>query len=129
MTFLQPLLSNPQAAWMLVSGSGSVVAPQLEAALDSASRRRGLLGRDTWIDSALVIAPCNAVHTLFMRFAIDVLFVSRSGRIVRMRQALPPWRMACAWRAFATIELPAGTAERVGLREGDQLMITAAALS
>lgn len=127
MTFLEPLLRDPQAAWMLTSSGGSVVAPQLEAALDSATRRRGLLGRDTWIDAALVIAPCMAVHTFFMRFAIDVLFVNHSGTIVGISHALGPWRIACSWRAFATIELPAGTVERVGLREGYRLTIRPAA--
>ena len=129
MTFLRPLVREPQAAWMLTSESGTMVASQLEAALDSESRRRGLLGRDTLIDSALVIAPCSAVHTLFMRFAIDVLFVSRSGRVVRMRHAVSPWRIAFAWRAFAAIELPAGTVRRAGLREGDHLTIRPAVSS
>ena len=97
--FLRPLLRDPQAAWALESGSGSLVARRLEAAFDSASRRRGLLGRDTWTDAALVIAPCNAVHTFFMRFPIDVLFVDRSGAIVGVRKAVPPWRIAVGWRA------------------------------
>jgi uncharacterized protein len=121
--FLKPLLGDRHGAWVLTTANGAVLAPQLETALDSASRRRGLLGRETWTGSALVIAPCNAVHTWFMRFAIDVLFVNRSGTIVGMRRALPPWRIAWTWRAFATIELPAGTADRFGLREGDQLAI------
>ena len=126
MTFLQPLLRDPRRTWMLASHTGGMIAPRLEAALDSASRRRGLLGRERWTDSALVLAPCNAVHTLFMRFAIDVLFVDRAGSIVRMRRAVPPWRIALAWRGFATIELPAGTIDRTGLREGDRLAITPA---
>jgi uncharacterized protein len=125
--FLRPLLRDLNAAWALTTGSGALVAPRLETALDSASRRRGLLGRDTWTDAALVIAPCNAVHTWFMRFAIDVLFVNRAGAIVGMRCALPPWRIACHWRAYATIELPAGTIERLGLRAGEQLTVTPAA--
>jgi uncharacterized membrane protein (UPF0127 family) len=123
MTFLQPLLREPATPWMLASQGGLVIAPRVEAAFDSETRRRGLLGRDGLEDTALVIAPCNAVHTWFMRFAIDVLFVSRSGAIVAMRRAVPPWRIAVGWRAFATIELPAGTIDRVGLREGDQLAI------
>lgn len=123
--FLRPLLRESHATWALATAGGAVVAAHLEAAVDSASRRRGLLGRDSWVDSALVIAPCNAVHTCFMRFAIDILFVNRSGTIVSMRRAVPAWRIACSWRAYATIELPAGTAERVGLRVGDQLTVIA----
>ena len=55
-------------------------------------------------------APCTAVHTWFMRFPIDVLFVSKGGVIRKVRNAVHPWRFAIAWRAYAVIELPAGAA-------------------
>ncbi len=55
--------------------------PDLEVAVDSATRKKGLLGREGLADGGgLVIAPTNAVHTFFMRFPIDIVFVSRAGR-------------------------------------------------
>lgn len=101
---------------------GTMVASAVETALDSSSRRRGLLGRDAMpAGSALVIGPCNAIHTVSMRFPIDVLFVSKSGRVVKVRERVRPWRVAVALRAALTIELPAGTVARIGVRRGDVL--------
>ena len=98
----------------------------VEGAFDSRSRRRGLLGRDTLADSALVIAPCNLVHTFFMRFSIDTVFVDRDGVVVRVRHQVRPNRVAGAWGAFATIELGAGHAREAGVRAGDRLVLTPA---
>lgn len=103
------------------------MADHLEAALDSASRRKGLLGREGLPPGAgLVIAPSNAVHTFSMRFAIDVVFVRRTGVVAKVRHSMPRARIAAAFMAFAVIELPAGTAERTGVRAGDRLEIVPA---
>ena len=73
------------------------VAQTVELALTSAERRRGLLGRDSMApDSALVITRCNAVHTIRMRFAIDIAFVDSSGIVKKIVRGLGPWRMAGA---------------------------------
>jgi uncharacterized membrane protein (UPF0127 family) len=96
----------------------------LEAALDSKSRRKGLLGRDGFqAGRALVIAPTNAVHTWFMRFAVDLAFVTKDGRILKVRHRLGPWRASAALRAFAVIELPAGTLRDTDTRPGDVLCL------
>jgi uncharacterized protein len=58
-----------------------------------------------------------------MRFAIDVLFVKKDGRIVKMYSALPAWRIAIALGAFAVIELPAGAAEASDTRSGDTVVL------
>ena len=104
--------------------SGRVVVPELEVAVDSARRKKGLLGRDGLAEGCgLVIAPTNAVHTFFMRFPIDILFVSRAGQIVKVRQAVGAWRMAAALRGYAAIELAAGGAARAGLGLGDWVTV------
>lgn len=94
---------------ILNTDSGSVVASAVEIAGTRASRRKGLLGRDH-LDaaSALVLAPCFAVHTAFMRFPIDVVFVDCRGVVLRVVRRLAPWRMAAAWGAHAVIELAGG---------------------
>jgi uncharacterized membrane protein (UPF0127 family) len=126
-TFLSPLLREPTRAWELQdTTTGAVLASSVEAAVDSASRRRGLLGRTGLGEAALVIAPCNAVHTFFMQFPIDVVFVDRTGRVLRIAASVPAWRMTGSWRAFATIELAAGTAARTGLGPGHALTLRCA---
>lgn len=104
--------------------TGQVVAKAAELAITSSSRRRGLLGRDG-LDpgAALVIAPCNSIHTMFMRFAIDRVFVDRAGRVREMVRALRPWRIAAAMFAYAVIELGAGSLEGVDIRLGDRLYV------
>lgn len=74
--------------------------------------------------SALIIAPSNAIHTFFMRFAIDVAFAARDGTVVKRRTAIPPWRITAAWGAYAVIELPAGALDLSGTERGDTLRIS-----
>lgn len=107
-----------------VSRTGALLAASAELALDSAGRRRGLLGRDSLAaDEAMVIAPSESVHTFGMRFAIDVIFVSRQGRVLKIREHMQRSRISVAWRAFAVIEMSAGSAARHGLRVGDVLSV------
>lgn len=122
--FLQPLLNDGGGANVLRdSRTGRVVATQLELTTDSKSRRRGLLGRSGLPeDAAMIIAPCNAVHTFFMRFTIDVVFVDRKGQVVKLRRHLRPWRIGVGLRAFAAIELAAGSIDRCGIAKGDRLL-------
>lgn len=125
-TFLQPLLRQPDRQFALViAESGALLVSRVIAAVDSETRRRGLLGRSGLDDEALAIAPCNAVHTFFMKFAIDVVFVDRQGRVTRVAHAVRPWRIAGAWRGFAVIELAAGTAARAGLAAGQRVELRA----
>jgi uncharacterized membrane protein (UPF0127 family) len=111
MSFLNQLLRDPHAAYQLInSRNRRIVATDVMTAFDSASRRRGLLRTDSLMPGrALIIAPTNAIHTWFMRFDIDVAFVAKDGRIVKVRHQLRPWRFAGAIRGFAAIELPSGT--------------------
>ena len=107
--------------------AGVPLATAVEAAVDSASRRRGLLGRTIFPEgSALVIAPCPSVHTFFMKMAIDIAFVSRAGVVLKTYAALPAWRIAFSVGAFAAIELPAGTLGRTGTARGHRLELLAA---
>ena len=126
-SFLCPLLRPgvPPSA-LTNTRNNRTVARTLLTAFDSASRRRGLLGRNGLEDgSALIIAPTSAIHTFSMRFAIDVAFVSRDGRVLEVRVAVKPWRISGAWGAFAVIELPAGALEQSDTRPGDLLQVTA----
>lgn len=120
-------LSRRGGRMMLVDErTHEVVATYVELATTRHARRVGLLGRDRFdADAALVLVPCLAVHTAFMRFPIDVAFVGRHGRAVRLVHDLAPWRMAVAPRAYAAIELAAGALRRHEVDVGDRLEIVA----
>ena len=123
-SFLSPLLRADSTAHVLENmRTHRVIADHLLTAFDSTSRRQGLLGRESLPDgSALIIAPSNAVHTFFMRFPIDILFVRRDGSVIKIRSTVGPRRVAAALRAFAVIELPAGSLARSETITGDRLI-------
>jgi len=100
----------------------NVVADVVELAVTRRTRRKGLLGRDELPSSTgMVLAPCCSIHTAFMRFPIDAAFVSRGGKVLKMVHGLKAWRMALSPRAYAVVELPAGTLRRRGVAAGDRL--------
>src|ERR1700704_4713958 len=104
--------------------TSAVVASAVELADTRAARNRGLLGRDRLEPgSALVISPCLAVHTAFMRFAIDVVFLDRDGRVLKVVRDLQPWRVALAPRAHAVIELAGGRLESREVSVGDRFYL------
>lgn len=69
----------------------------------------------------LLIRPAGAVHTCFMRFAIDVVFLDRQLRVLGVSPGLRPWRLSARRGARVVLELAAGESERRGLRAGDRL--------
>ena len=104
------------------ASTGQVVAGNVELATTRAARNKGLLGRDALPrDHALLIAPCWSIHTWFMRFPIDVIFLARDGRVMKTRVAIGPWRMALALGAYAVVELAAGALANIRLKTGDCL--------
>jgi hypothetical protein len=124
-SFLDPLLGGMSGGRRLLNArTGRLVAHSLSTAFDSTSRRTGLLRHDALAEgSALIIAPTSAIHTFFMRFPIDVAFVARTGRILKVRRDLPPWRIAAAWRGYAVVELPAGTLARSETGPDDTVVV------
>ena len=92
------------------------------------ARMVGLLGRrGLAAGDGLVIRPCYAIHTWFMRFPIDVLFLDEAGSVLRAVEALPPFRFASGGRhARVTVELPAGTLRRFAVAPGARLRMAPA---
>ena len=104
--------------------TGAILARTLLPALDSNTRRTGLLKHESLADGiAMLIAPTNAVHTFFMKFPIDVAFVTKEGRILKIRHNVPAWRIAAAWGGYAVVEMDAGSFERAHCVRGDTLAI------
>ena len=102
--------------------AGKVVCERCEIADRALPRLRGLLGRDGLEPGGgMLIDPAPSVHMFFMRFPIDVVFLERDRKIVRIFHGLRPWRVAGARKAVAALELPAGAAAASRLQEGDVL--------
>ena len=100
------------------------LADRVEVAVTRSERRKGLLGRsglEPW--SALIIAPCFSIHTMFMRFDIDAVFVDDDGRAVKVVQGMGPWRIAVQPFAHAVVELPAGSLRDRPVDVGDRLYL------
>ena len=92
-----------------------------EVADTHAARLRGLLGRRTFPDgSGLLLLPCRGIHTLFLRFPIDAVFVDSNLRVVDVAR-VRPWHVAMRRHSHAVLELPAGTASRCHLHSGSWL--------
>jgi uncharacterized membrane protein (UPF0127 family) len=110
----------PQVA--LANDSGDVVCERCFLAETSSARLRGLLGRSGLSSGeGMLLRPASSIHTAFMRFAIDAVFLDRANRVVKVAADLRPWRIAASRGARAVLELPAGEAARRGLRPGVSL--------
>lgn len=104
---------------------GSALAREAVIAGTWIARLKGLLGKEGLIvGEGLVLSPCNAIHTCFMRFAIDAVFINEYGRVLKVYEALGPFRFpARVKEAFRVVELPAGTLKQSGTEVGDVLEI------
>jgi uncharacterized membrane protein (UPF0127 family) len=108
---------------VLVNRNGAVVCERCAVADTMLARMRGLLGRKHLPrGEGILLRPCPSVQTFFMRFPVDVVFLSRDGEVLKIVENLRPWRSAGARRAHATLELAAGEAARVGIAVGDRLV-------
>lgn len=89
---------------------------------DGANRRKGLLGREGLAaGEGLWIVPCEAVHTFWMRFPIDLIYLDRKCRVVKVRSNVRPWRLSACLRAHSVIELAAGTIAATRTMPRDEL--------
>ena len=103
---------------------GALVCARCRVAETFWARFRGLQLRAPLADDeGLLIRPCGSVHTLFMRFPIDVVFLDPELVVLAVRPGVRPWRAAAQRGAKAVLELPAGGAERAGLRAGNRLRV------
>jgi uncharacterized membrane protein (UPF0127 family) len=124
-----PSREGPKGPLQVVNVTrGTKLATRLEAAHTGPARRKGLLGRDGLLPGeGLWIAPCESVHTFFMRFDIDLVYLDREHRIKKVRHAVGPWRVSACFTAHSILELPAGTVRETRSTPGDALEITPAA--
>ena len=101
---------------------GTVLATCLEIADSGSKRNKGLLGRKGLAaGEGLWIIPCESVHTFFMQFPIDLVYLDRKNRIKKVRNAVGPWRLSACLSAHSIMELPAGTIQNTQTQTGDVL--------
>jgi len=104
--------------------NGKVVCDRCTLARDTYSRMVGLLGKNGLAKGeGILLQPAGSIHTFFMRFAIDAVFLDRDDRVVRIAASVKPWRAALARRSRSVLELAAGEAARVGLQTGNLLRL------
>lgn len=106
----------------LLDDSGHLLLPRLEWARDVWGRTRGLMFRAALAaDQGMLIEPCSSIHTCFMRFPIDVIYLGPDYEVIRVVPALGPWRISLEPRAQAVLELAAGQAAALGISAGRRL--------
>jgi uncharacterized membrane protein (UPF0127 family) len=105
--------------------SGVVVCEECLVAATPYARMRGLLGRRSLPSGqGILLRPAASIHTFFMRFAIDAVFLDEDLRVVAITPNLRPWRATGKRGARAVLELPAGECDRRGLSVGDHIVIS-----
>src|SRR3954452_2994237 len=108
----------------IIAGEDIQVCARCEVAESTIARMRGLLGRDgLGPGEGMLINPAPSVMTFFMRFPIDVVFIDKAYKIVKIVHSLGPWKTAGAGGSSAALELPAGTAAALHLEPGMTLAL------
>lgn len=100
------------------------IAGPLDVPTGFFARAKGLLGRDGLPDrGGMVLERCGMIHTCFMKFSIDAVFLSAAGTVLKVKSAVAPFRVAGALFASTTVELPAGLASVAGVAPGQILTL------
>lgn len=102
----------------------AILGEAIELADTSEKRRVGLLRHERLeAGEGLWIVPCESVHTFFMKFPIDLVYLDKKRKVRKVRHAVPPWRLSACLTAHSILELPAGTIRSTGTQAGDELLI------
>lgn len=100
----------------------SELATHAEVAKTSTTRQKGLLGRTGLPEGGgLWIIPCESVHTFFMKFPIDLVYIDRKNIVKKVCRNVGPWKLSACLTAHSIVELPAGTIDRSRTAPGDKL--------
>ncbi len=103
----------------------TVLVPHLEVATAFVDRGVGLLKRASLNEQeGLWINPCNSIHTFFMKFSIDCIFVTKDLVVDDLVENVAPWKVVFPrWRSRSVIELPSGSIRKSNVKKGDQLNV------
>ncbi len=119
------MTGTPGAVGIMNITRNTRIAESTEFATTAVRRFTGLMFRKgTPAGFALILEPCSGIHTCFMRFPVDVLFVSTGWKVIQAFRAVPPWRFIPLVRgARRVIELPAGAINASSTCPGDTLLL------
>jgi uncharacterized membrane protein (UPF0127 family) len=102
----------------------TILGDSVAVADTSSTRRTGLLKHEKLNPGeGLWIVPCESVHTFFMKFPIDLVYLDKQRKVRKVRHRVPAWRLSMCLSADSILELPAGTAEQSGTQVNDQLKL------
>jgi uncharacterized protein len=114
----------PAGPRVLINDRDATVCEHCSVAQRPVARMKGLLGRrELPAGEGLLLLPAPSVHTWFMRFPIDVVFLDWDLTVTDVVEGLKPWRAAGSRRARAILELAEGEAQRRNVRRGDRLKL------
>jgi uncharacterized membrane protein (UPF0127 family) len=117
-----PQLSKVRGVVTLRRQDGGVVCESCTVADQMFPRMKGLLGRSGLAPTeGMLIRPAPSIHTFFMRFPIDVVFLSRDGDVLKVASNVGAWRTRSCRKAYAVLELAAGEADRRNITVGDRI--------
>ena len=106
----------------IVRSDGAIACERCTVADRMLSRMKGLLGRKNLpTGEGILIRPAPSIHTFFMRFPIDAVFLSRQGDVLKIAEHVAPWRTRSCRHSYAVLELAAGEAGRRGLAVGERI--------
>jgi len=105
--------------------NNQIIGQNINEAIQLYDRSKGLMfSSDMKGFDGLLIRSCNSVHTCFMQYSIDLIFIDKQDRVVKCIEHKQPWRMTLFYfKASSTLEVPIGTIKRANITEGDHLRI------
>jgi hypothetical protein len=105
------------------SSRGTILGQAIEVAHTAAQKVKGLLGRECLEDGqGLLFKGAGSLHTMFMRFPIDIVYADKHGKVIKLAEAVHPFKLVAApLRCYYALELPAGAIKHSGTRVGDRL--------
>jgi uncharacterized protein len=112
-------------ARLIREADGTILVPEVEVLASLGQRLKGLLGQTSLEPGRAVwLSPCGSIHTFFMRFDLDLIFLGGDFRVVRLVRGVRPWRMvAGGLRARGVVEMQSGWFPAAALKAGDRVRL------
>jgi uncharacterized protein len=118
----QPARDSSMSKLVLVGTGGRVICDVCHLADRPHTRMRGVIGwKHLRKGEGVLLRPTFSIHTAFVRFPIDAVFLDGEMTVIGITHQLKPWRLAGARRAVSVLELAAGECRRLGVEAGDRL--------
>ncbi|MFN4149589.1 MAG: DUF192 domain-containing protein [Candidatus Sericytochromatia bacterium] len=103
--------------------NNTLISDNIGLANTMLTRFIGLMNKKTLEDNeGILLTPCNSIHMMFMKFPLDIVFLDRKNKVIKIIENLKPWRVSpVIFMAQSVLELPSGTISKTGLKINDTL--------